>query len=177
MKRTLAGGLIVLIVMVIVLAMMGRLWWCACGHLTVWEGDIHSSHNSQHLLDPYLFTHILHGVLLYGFLWLLLRRRATVPTRFWLALALEALWEVIENSPPVIERFRQSAISQHYYGDTIANSIGDLFACAGGFGIAATLPWWGSVLFFVLTEVVLYLWIRDSLLLVIKALFVPENPK
>ena len=166
----------VAVVMVTVLALMHRLWWCACGHFTLWEGDIYSEHNSQHLFDPYMFTHVLHGVLLYLATWLVLRKRTTLRTRFWIALSLEALWEVLENSPPVIERFRQTAISQHYYGDTIANSFGDLLSCAAGFGLASTLPWWGSVLFFLMSELMLYLWIKDSLLLVIWALFFPENP-
>lgn len=171
------GGLAILAAMVIGLALMGRLWWCACGHLTVWEGDIHSSHNSQHLFDPYLFTHVLHGILYYALLWVLFRHRLSVQKRFFLALAIEAVWELVENSPPVIERFRQTAISQHYYGDTIANSVGDLLACAGGFGLAAFLPAWGSALVVLLTELVLYVLIRDNLTLIIWALLFPETPK
>lgn len=175
MRRMVAGALAILLVTALGLALMGRLWWCACGQPWIGSGDIHGSHNSQHLLDPYSFTHVLHGILLYAALWLLLRKRASVGTRFLLALGFEGLWELVENSNPIIERFRQSAISQHYIGDTIANSLGDLGCCAAGFGLAATLPVWGSVAFVLVTEVVLYLWIKDGLLLAVLALFFPEN--
>lgn len=175
MRRTALGALAILGVTAVGLAWMGRLWWCACGEPWIWSGDIHSSHNSQHFLDPYSFTHMLHGILLYAALWLLLRQRATVGTRFLLALGFEGLWELVENSNPIIERFRQSAISQHYIGDTIANSLGDLLCCAGGYGLAATLPVWGSVALVLATELVLYLWIKDGLLLAVWALFFPEN--
>lgn len=175
MQRTVLGALLILAAMLIGLALMGRRWWCACGHLAPWAGEIHTSHNSQHLLDPYSFTHVLHGVLLYCALWLLMRR-SSVSTRFLVALGLEAVWEIVENSPFVIERFRQSAISLNYVGDSIANSVGDLICCAAGLGIAAWLPVWGSVALVLATEIVLYLWVRDNLSLVIWALFFPEKP-
>lgn len=153
---------------------MGRRWWCACGSLAPISVDVNSSHNSQHLLDPYSFTHVLHGMLLYALLWLVARR---VPLRLRLtaALGLEALWEVIENSPPIIERFRQTAVSLDYIGDSLFNSLGDLLSCGIGFGMAALLPVWASVLWFIGTEVLLYLSIRDGLLLAFSSLLFPRR--
>ena len=42
--------------------------WCRCGGWSLWSWDIWSKHNSQHLIDPYTLTHVLHGVLLCGLL-------------------------------------------------------------------------------------------------------------
>lgn len=159
---------------VIALHGMGRRWWCACGSAIPVSVDVNSSHNSQHLLDPYSFTHVLHGMLLYAVLWLV-ARRLSLGWRFAAALWLEALWELVENSPPIIDRFRQTAVSLNYVGDSIMNSLGDLLSCSVGFGLAALLPIWGSVLWFVATEVLLYLWIKDGLLLAFTSLFFPRR--
>jgi hypothetical protein len=75
----------------------GRLWWCSCDYLLLWSGDPWSSHNSQHLLDPYSFTHLLHGFVLCGLLALIVPRLSPV-WQLWLAISIEALWEVLENS-------------------------------------------------------------------------------
>lgn len=147
------------------LRFMGQPWWCKCGELRLWSGEVQSMHNSQHLFDPYTLTHIQHGLILYGLLWLVARNLASVVTRGVIALALEAAWEVWENTDFVIERYREATISLDYYGDSILNSLGDLAACAVGLAAAMTLPIWGSAMGFVLIEVVLILWIRDSLLL------------
>jgi len=142
----------------------GRPWWCVCGSPALWSGNIHSSHNSQHLFDPYSFTHLLHGVLFCGLLtWLLPQTKLS--TRFWMALAIEVGWELLENSELVIHRYRTATISLGYEGDSIANSLGDILSCSTGFGLAALLGWRGSVVLFAATEICLVLWIRDSFLL------------
>src|SRR5690349_12966930 len=87
----------------------GRPLWCDCGQPYLWAGDIHSSHNSQHVFDPYSFTHMLHGVLFFWLLtWLLPGMRW--PWRLWIALAIEISWELVENSEMVIERYRTATI-------------------------------------------------------------------
>ena len=55
----------------IVLLLMGRPPWCACGYIKIWHGDATSSENSQHIADWYTFTHVIHGLGLYGLLWLI----------------------------------------------------------------------------------------------------------
>src|SRR5262245_40072488 len=52
----------------------GRPWWCHCGKHFLWVGDIWSEHCSQHLVDPYVFTHVSHGMIFYGMFTLLMRR-------------------------------------------------------------------------------------------------------
>jgi hypothetical protein len=150
--------------MAAILAGMGRAWWCAAGDANLWSSEVWSRHNSQHLVDPYSFTHVTHGVLLYGVLHLV-APGAAVATRAVLALALESGWEVLENSGPIIERYRAATISLGYYGDSVVNSISDILACFAGFMLAARLPAWGTVFAAVGLEAALVLWIRDSLLL------------
>ncbi len=152
----------------------GRLWWCACGRPDLWWGDIYSAHNSQHLFDPYSFTHVLHGVVLCGLLALLMPRRAAA-WRFCLAVGLEVVWEVFENTDFVIDRYRTVTASLGYHGDTVANSLGDVLCCAAGFLLARRLGPWRSLVLFVAVEVALILWIRDSLTLEILMLLWPAG--
>jgi hypothetical protein len=154
------------------LHLMGRRLWCACGSLSPWSWDIWSQHNSQHVLDPYTFTHVLHGALYYALLWLLLGPRWP-GLRFVLAVAVEVGWEVGENTDRVIEAYRESTISLNYYGDSIVNSVADVIAFALGYAGAMRLPVWLSALAFVAVEAALLLTIRDSLVLNVVMLLHP----
>lgn len=170
--RLAAIGVVVAAIMAAVLAAMGRSGWCSCGSPIPWSFDIWSAHNSQHLLDPYSFTHFQHGLAFFALLWLPLRRW-DLAWRFALALCIEAAWEILENTDQVIEHYRETTISLDYYGDSIANSISDLLACALGFLFAARTRWWLTLGLFVGIELVLVLVIRDSLLLNILMLLLP----
>ena len=150
--------------MMIVLRVEGRRWWCRCGRLFPWSGDIHSGHNSQHLFDPYSFSHLLHGVLFYAFL-SLVARRLGIRARLVIALLLEAAWEILENSHWVIDRYRAATISQGYAGDTIFNSLGDFASCLLGFLLAARLPVRWSVAIVMIVEAGMLALYRDNLLL------------
>lgn len=162
----------ILAVTVILLRSQGRLWRHDCGRILVWVGDAWSSHTSQHLFDPYSFTHVLHGLAFCGLLALLVPQ---LPFRWRLcgAVALEAVWELFENSAFVINRYRAATVSLGYQGDSIVNSLGDIAACALGFALAWRLGWRRSIVFFLVTEAVLLLWIRDSLTLNIVMLIYP----
>jgi hypothetical protein len=150
----------------------GRLWICACGNIQVWSGQICSANNSQHFLDPYSFTHILHGFL---FFWLIagLLGRVGASWQLALAIAIEGLWEVFENTNFIIERYRSETAALGYNGDTIVNSFGDILCCLIGFVIARRLGWRRSLIAFALLELVLIVWIKDSLLLEILMLVIP----
>ena len=159
--------------MVASLRLQGRIWWCKLGDYSIYVNEAwNSRHTSQHFLDPYTFTHILHGVI---FFWLasLLFSRFSVVRRFFIAISVEAGWEILENSNYIIEKYRENTASLDYFGDSIFNSVGDVLACAAGFWIAYKLGWWKSLAFFLLTEIVLLLWIRDGLLLNILMLIYP----
>jgi hypothetical protein len=163
---------VTVLLMVVLLRAQGRLFLCACGQFEIWTSDTCSANNSQQLFDPYSFTHVVHGIL---FLWLLtlVFRRMARGWQFLLALALEAAWEVFENTSFVIERYRTATAALGYTGDTIVNSIGDLVCALAGFLIARQLGVRRSLILFVLVELILIVWIRDSLLLQILMLVRP----
>ena len=150
----------------------GRLWWCSCGWRTLWTGDAWSAHTSQYFLDPYSFTHFLHGFVLAGIL-LLTLRRLPVMWRLVLAIAFECTWEIFENTNFVIQRYREATASLGYQGDTVVNSLGDILCCVVGFLLARKLGWWRSIVLFLFTEAILLVWIRDSLLLEVIMLIHP----
>jgi hypothetical protein len=163
---------LVLLLMVVSLRAEGRMFLCTCGHFALWTSDTCSSNTSQQLLDPYSFTHVLHGFL---FFWLiaLLFRRMTSGWQVWLALLLEGAWEIFENTPFVIDKYRTETAALGYTGDTIVNSFGDLLCAFAGFMIARKLGLRWSLIVFVLVELFLIVWIRDSLLLQILMLLRP----
>ncbi len=152
----------------------GRLWLCSCGHFRPWLGDAWGAETSQQLFDPYSFTHVLHGLAFAGLLALVLPR-ANWRWRAALAVAAEAVWEIFENTEFVINRYREATAALGYNGDTVVNSLGDVVACAAGVLVARKLGLLRSLLVFALTEVVLLLWIRDSLLLNILLLVYPSE--
>ena len=162
----------VLAIMVVVLRAMGRTWWCACGRLAPWAGDIWSAHCSQHFFDPYSFTHILHGVVFSGWIWLAARRLRPA-WQLALAVTIEAGWEILENSPWIIQRYREATIGLGYVGDAIANSFGDIACCAAGFILARFLGLRRSVLLFVAIELLLLIVVRDNLTLNVLMLICP----
>ena len=162
----------ILTVTIILLRNQGRLWLCSCGYILPWSGDIWSADNSQHIFDPYSFTHLLHGVV---FFWLLVWLLPTVPLawRFIIAISIEALWEVFENSAFIIQRYREATLALGYEGDSIVNSMGDIFICGAGFFLAYYLGFRRSLILFVVIELVLIFWIKDSLILSVIMLLFP----
>lgn len=169
--QSVAFGLVLLLV-VVSLRAEGRMFLCSCGNFALWTSDTCSSNTSQQLLDPYSFTHVLHGFL---FFWLitLLFRRMTPSWQVCLALLLEGAWEIFENTRFVIDKYRTETAALGYEGDTVVNSFGDLMCAFAGFMIARKLGLRWSLIVFVFVELVLILWIRDSLLLQILMLVRP----
>ena len=171
----------------ILLRLEGRLWICSCGNLQIWAGKVCSSDNSQHFLDPYSFTHVLHGFLFFWLIAWLAPRLNSRPShsgiprgnagnwQLTLAIALEALWEVFENTNFIIDRYRSETAALGYNGDTVVNSFGDILGCLVGFMIARRLGLRRSLIAFAALELVLIIWIRDSLLLEILMLVFPVD--
>ncbi|MDQ6652863.1 MAG: DUF2585 family protein [Acidobacteriota bacterium] len=158
----------------LLLRIEGRLWICSCGKLLVWAGKVCSSENSQHFLDPYSFTHVLHGFLFFWLVaWLLPRLKPI--WQLTLAIAVEASWEVFENTNFIIERYRAETAALGYQGDTVVNSFGDIVCCVVGFWIARRLGFRRSLVVFAALELVLMIWIRDSLVLEILMLVLPVD--
>jgi hypothetical protein len=151
---------------------MGRVVMCRCGYVKLWHGIVNSAENSQHITDWYTFSHVIHGIAFYALLRLVARRSA-VATRFLAAVFLEAAWEVFENTPLVIDRYRTATIALDYYGDSLVNSISDIVAMMAGFWTARTVPVWVSVALVIVLEVFVVVMIRDNLTLNILMLLYP----
>lgn len=146
------------------LHVMGQPLICACGTVKLWEGDVLSSGNSQHLADWYSFTHIEHGFLFY-FLTSLAAPRLPPLQRLLLAIGLEATWEIAENTPFVIDAYRQQALAQGYSGDSIVNSLSDLVMMTLGFLLAWRAPARAVIGAVLVVEIGLAVAIRDNLTL------------
>ncbi len=172
--KTLILILVVPLLLALALWAEGRMLFCSCGEFSLWVGNTCSSQNSQQLFDPYSFTHVLHGFLLFWLISLVFKNLSS-PWQLTLASILEALWEVLENTSFIIDRYRAQTAALGYTGDTIVNSLGDLFCAVVGFLIARRLGLVRSLIVFLVLEVILFLWIRDSLLLQILMLIYPVN--
>jgi hypothetical protein len=151
---------------------MGRSLLGPDGRFGFWESSIWSSECSQRLVDPYSFSHIGHGILFFGLLWLV-ARRISLKSRFFIAVLLEAGWELLENSPLIINRYRDSTIALGYVGDSIMNSLSDVVMMSLGFLLAFRLPPWASLAVFIAMEIGCAFWVRDNLTLNIIMLIHP----
>ncbi len=161
-----------LLALVLVFRMTGRLWWCKCGEFFLYSGNINSMHNSQHVIDAYSLSHVLHGILFFYAIWLLGRRLPAI-WKLAIAVLIETGWEILENSPIIINRYRAGTISIGYEGDTIANSLSDVLMAVLGFLLARKIGWKGSVAFFIASELFMLWWIKDNLFLNVLMILYP----
>jgi hypothetical protein len=169
-RRALLASLLVVVAAAAILLAMGRNAICTCDKLTLW-GPVGPT-QSQMLLDWYSASHVVHGFLFYGALWLLARRRP-VETRFLVALVVETAWEVIENTPMIIDRYREATAALGYTGDSVLNSLSDIVMMALGFLAARKLPLWLSILLVLALELIPLAVIRDNLTLNVLMLLAP----
>jgi len=153
---------------------MGRHPICTCGTIDLWVGARDSSKTSQMLADWYSLSHIVHGLLFYVALWLIFRRWP-VDWRFVTAVLIEAAWEVTENTPFVIDRYRATTAAVGYTGDSVLNSMSDIVMMTIGFLAARKLPLWASVGLVLALEIVPLFAIRDNLTLNVWALIAPNH--
>lgn len=151
---------------------MGRLPLGPDGKFGWWESSVWSSENSQRVADAYTFSHIIHGILFYALLWLF-ARKIPLRYRFLIALLIEVGWEILENSPLIINRYRSATISQGYEGDSVLNSCFDGIFMSLGFLFACRSKVWMSVAAIIAMEVGCLIWVRDNLTLNIIMLLHP----
>ncbi len=171
-RKSFIFSLLIIVCTIALLLSLGRLPFCKCDKIALWSGDINGPENSQQIVDPYSFTHVIHGLAFYGALHLIAPQVA-LPARLLIAVGVESGWEVLENTNFTIDRYREDTVSYGYYGDSILNSISDIIMMVIGFYLAAKLKPWHTVALIVLIEIILALTIRDGLLINIIMLIWP----
>jgi hypothetical protein len=169
LRRTAVSASVVFALAAAILLAMGRHPICTCGSIDLWVGGRDSPRTSQMLADWYSLSHIVHGLIFYAALWLIFRG-CPVARRF----LVEASWEVIENTPMVIDRYRETTAALGYTGDSVLNSMSDIAMMCLGFLAARRLPLWASVLLLLALEVIPLFVIRDNLALNIWNLLAPN---
>ena len=177
-RRAWLATLLILALAVAMLFAMDRPPICTCGEVKLWHGVVQSSGNSQHVTDWYSPSHFTHGLIMYMFAWLLWRKWRLFggkPARWALPIAVvvEAAWEVMENTPMVIDRYRAVTVSWGYSGDSIVNSAADIGWMIVGFLVAARVPVRVSVALAIGLELLTLWTIRDNLTLNVIMLFWP----
>jgi len=173
-RRAALAAILILLAAAAALLAMGREPLCTCGSVDLWVGARDSPKTSQMLADWYSLSHVVHGLLFYAALWLA-ARRWPVERRFVAALLIEAAWEVAENTPIVIDRYREATAALGYTGDSVINSLSDIVMMALGFVAARRLPFWASVALVLALELVPLLVIRDNLALNVWMLLSPSD--
>ena len=173
-RRAITTAVLIVVAAAAILLAMGRNPICTCNAVDLWVGGRDSPRTSQMLADWYSFSHIVHGLIFYAALWLV-ARRWPVGWRFVVALLVEASWEVIENTPMVIDRYRTATAALGYTGDIVLNSVSDILMMGVGFFLARKLPVWASIALLLVLEVIPLLLIRDNLTLNVWMLLWPDK--
>jgi hypothetical protein len=172
--KAVAAAVLVVIASSAALLAMGRPPICTCGEIDLWVGSTASARTSQMLSDWYSASHVVHGFLFYGLLWLA-ARKSPVEYRFVAALLIEAAWELVENTPLIIDRYRESTIAIGYTGDAVLNSMSDIAMMAIGFVLARRLPWQASLFTVAVLELLPLITVRDNLTLNVWMLLAPND--
>lgn len=164
---------IAIVSMVVILYAMGRPWTHPVG-AKLYYSRLDTDEASQHIFDQYSFTHVSHGILFYlVFNYLFPNNGFALNTL--LSIVAEVLWEIGENSDFIVNKYRSQTISLGYFGDSIINAVADIACCILGIFIAIKFPLWASIGYFLVSEAVLALLIRDNIILNIIMLVFPSE--
>ena len=171
-RTTALIAILLFVAVAILLWAMGRPPICTCGTVDLW-GQV-GPEQSQMLADWYSPSHVIHGLIFYALLWRF-ARDWPVESRFLLSLIVEAAWEIMENTPMVIDRYREATMALGYSGDSILNSMSDIAMMGLGFLAARRLPMWASVALAIGFELLTLAIIRDNLTLNVWMLLAPTD--
>ncbi|MDP1688624.1 MAG: DUF2585 domain-containing protein [bacterium] len=164
----------IILLQAVLLFAMGHPWICKCEFIKLWEGNPNSSNNSQHLTDWYTYSHVIHGFIFYFLLWLFpATRKLSFFKKLGIAIFVESFWEVLENTPFIINRYRAATISLDYFGDSVINSVSDTIFMIVGYIASYKLPVWSIVVTAIFFELFVLYFIRDNLTLNIIMLVYP----
>lgn len=173
LRNAMLASLVVILAAEATIFAMGHPLICKCGYVKLWHSARGDSEMSQHIADWYTYSHVLHGVIFYWLISWIAAGRLSVAARLLIAVFIEAGWEVFENTPFIINRYRAVTISRNYFGDSVINSTFDIVAMMLGFLLASRLATWITVALIIAVEVGLLFLIRDNLILNIIMLIHP----
>ncbi|MEO8300458.1 MAG: DUF2585 family protein [Rhizomicrobium sp.] len=169
-----AGAALLVALQVAVLHGLGQPFVAASGRILLWIGNPLSPDTSQQLSDWYSFSHFIHGFIFFGMLrWI--APRLPFGARLLIAMAAEIAWEFTENSPTVIQHYRQQALAVGYTGDSVLNSVCDTVTMSAGFFFASVVRARTVIALAVGLEIFTALSIRDNLTLNVFNLIAPAE--
>ena len=168
------GAALLVALQVAVLHGLGQPFIAASGRIVLWVGNPLSPDTSQQLSDWYSFSHFIHGFIFFGLLrWV--APRLPFGARLLIAMGIEIAWEFVENSPAVIQHYRQQALAAGYAGDSVLNSVCDTFTMSAGFFFASAVRARTVIVLALGLEIFTALTIRDNLTLNVFNLIVPSG--
>lgn len=168
------AALALICIQIAVLHTLGQPFLAASGQILLWVNDPWSPDMSQQLADWYSFSHVIHG---FVFFWMLrlVAPRLPLAARLLLAMGVEIGWEIMENSPAIIQHYRQQALAAGYAGDSILNSVSDTAMMSAGFLFASRVPGRYVIALAVAFELFTGVMIRDNLTLNVINLIAPSG--
>jgi len=169
-----AAAILLIGVQIAILHHLGQPFLGASGRILLWVNDPWSPDMSQQLADWYSFSHIIHGFIFFAVL-RLIAPRLPLGVRLLLAMGVEIGWEITENSPAVIQHYRQQALAAGYVGDSILNSVSDVVMMSAGFLFASRVPGRIVIAIAVAFELFTAVMIRDNLTLNVINLIAPSG--
>jgi hypothetical protein len=131
-----------------ILYAMGHPLICTCGYVKLWHGGLDGPEVSQHFIDWYTPSHVLHGIIIYFLMWAIAQDRPSVALGLLVAVSFAAVWEIFENTPFIVSSYAKTTVVRGYAGDSVINSVGDMSVTIVGFVAALRLPGWLTVMLF-----------------------------
>ena len=126
-------------------------------------------YKDRSVFDPYSITHISHGILFYYIMNYINPKQNQ--NNLYISLLIETTWEILENTT-LIKIYREyDKYSENYIGDSIVNILSDIIFMIIGFLFASKYKF-SAFMFFIVSEIILYIKIKDNLTKSIKDIII-----